>query len=174
MPKPVVVTLQVNGREVAATVDPRTSLVAFLREHLFLTGTRVGCDTAQCGACTVLMDGKAIKSCNVLLAQAHARRVTTIEGLGDGRGGLHPLQECFSRHHALQCGYCTSGMVMRACELMSSLEEMSEDAIREALDGNLCRCTGYYNIVAAVKEALSLRAQEQSPAAHEDIDRVSV
>lgn len=152
------VTLRVNDREVTATVDPRTSLAHFVRERLLLTGTRLGCDTAQCGACTVLMDGKAVKSCNTLAAQAHDHCVTTIEGLAGEDGQLHVLQECFRKHHALQCGFCTSGMLMRACELMSTAGIPSDQEILEALEGNLCRCTGYHNIVAAVKDALSQRA----------------
>lgn len=158
----LMVTLQVNDCEVAAAVDPRTSLALFLREHLLLTGTRMGCDTAQCGACTVLMDGKSVKSCNLLVAQAHGRSITTVEGLSDKDGKLHLVQECFRKHHALQCGFCTPGMVMRTCEILATLVNPSDREIRDALDGNLCRCTGYHNIVAAVKDAFDQRARAVS------------
>jgi carbon-monoxide dehydrogenase small subunit len=150
--KPVSVALQVNGRAVSGAVDSRTTLVNFLRDELHLTGTRVGCDTAQCGACTVLMDGRSVKSCNVLVAQAHGCELRTVEGLADAGGGLSQIQESFARHRALQCGYCTSGMLMRACELLATDRELSEQSIREALEGNLCRCTGYGGIVLAILE----------------------
>jgi carbon-monoxide dehydrogenase small subunit len=144
------VQLKVNGR--AATVDaaPNTLLVQALREHLKLTGTHVGCDTAQCGACTVLMNGKAIKSCNLLVAQAAGSEVTTIEGLAAPDGTLHPMQAAFKECHGLQCGFCTTGMVMSAVDLCQRHPGASETQVREALEGNLCRCTGYQNIVKAV------------------------
>lgn len=144
------VQLKVNGR--AATVDaaPNTLLVQALREHLKLTGTHVGCDTAQCGACTVMMNGKAVKSCNVLLAQAAGSEVTTIEGLAAPDGTMHPMQAAFKECHGLQCGFCTTGMVMSAVDLCQRHPNASETQVREALEGNLCRCTGYQNIVKAV------------------------
>jgi carbon-monoxide dehydrogenase small subunit len=144
------VQLKVNGR--AATVDaaPNTLLVQALREHLKLTGTHVGCDTAQCGACTVLMNGKAIKSCNLLVVQAAGSEVTTIEGLAAPDGTLHPMQAAFKECHGLQCGFCTTGMVMSAVDLCQRHPGASETQVREALEGNLCRCTGYQNIVKAV------------------------
>ena len=144
------VQLKVNGR--AATVDaaPNTLLVQALREHLKLTGTHVGCDTAQCGACTVMMNGKAVKSCNLLLAQAAGSEVTTIEGLAHADGTLHPMQAAFKECHGLQCGFCTTGMVMSAVDLCQRHPNASETQVREALEGNLCRCTGYQNIVKAV------------------------
>ncbi len=148
------VNLTVNGRAVTADVEPRTLLVTFLREHLALTGTHVGCDTAQCGACTVLVDGRAVKACNVLALQAQGTAVTTIEGLAP-EGGLHPMQAAFKQHHGLQCGFCTPGMVMSAVELAGKVRDPGDDEIREALDGNLCRCTGYQNIVKAVKAGLA-------------------
>ena len=148
------VSMTVNGRAVTAEVEPRTLLAAFLRETLALTGTHIGCDTAQCGACTVLLDGRAVKSCNVLAVQARGAQVTTIEGLAPA-DGLHPMQAAFKRHHGLQCGFCTPGMVLSAVELASRATPPSEAEIREALDGNLCRCTGYQNIVKAVKAGLA-------------------
>jgi len=148
------VNLTVNGKAVTADVEPRTLLVTFLREHLALTGTHVGCDTAQCGACTVLLDGRAVKACNLLALQAQGAAVTTIEGLAP-EGGLHPMQAAFRQHHGLQCGFCTPGMVMSAVELAGKGKDPGDDEIREALDGNLCRCTGYQNIVKAVKAGLA-------------------
>jgi carbon-monoxide dehydrogenase small subunit len=147
------VSLVVNGAEVQAEVEPGTLLVDFLRGHLTLTGTHVGCDTAQCGACTVLLDGRAVKSCNVLAAQASGSQVTTIEGLAT-HGELHPMQAAFKKHHGLQCGFCTPGMVMNAIELAATLDKPSDERVREALDGNFCRCTGYHNIVKAVKAGI--------------------
>src|SRR5712691_5811286 len=140
------VALTVNGKAVSAEVPSRTLLVDFLRNDLALTGTPVGCDTAQCGACTVLVDGKAVKSCNVLAVQAQGTTVTSIEGLATG-DALHPMQAAFKRHHGLQCGFCTPGMVLAAVGLAAQLKQPSEAQIREALDGNFCRCTGYHNIV---------------------------
>ena len=147
------VALTVNGKPVSAEVESRTLLVEFLRENLHLTGTHVGCDTAQCGACTVLVDGKAVKSCNVLAVQAQGAQLTTIEGLATN-GALHPMQAAFKRHHGLQCGFCTPGMVLAAVGLAGQSKEPTEAQIREALDGNFCRCTGYQNIVKAVKAGI--------------------
>jgi carbon-monoxide dehydrogenase small subunit len=142
-------SLTVNGRAVSADVDPRTLLVQFLRDHLRLTGTHVGCDTAQCGACTVHLNDRAVKSCNLLALQAQGASVTTIEGIGEP-GKLHPMQEAFRAHHGLQCGFCTPGIVMNALELARKHPNPSEDTVRAELDGNLCRCTGYHNIVKAI------------------------
>jgi len=156
----VSVQLTVNGAVRAATVPARTLLVHFLRDHLRLTGTHVGCDTTQCGACTVALDGVAVKSCTVLVAQADGLEVTTIEGLtsqsedGQVAGGLlHPVQQAFQDEHALQCGYCTPGMVMAVRQLLADHPSPTEDEVRHALDGNICRCTGYQNIVAAALRA---------------------
>jgi carbon-monoxide dehydrogenase small subunit len=142
------VTLAVNGSKVGRRIAARTLLVHFLRDT-GLTGTNVGCDTSSCGACTVLLDGESVKSCTVLAAQANGRAVTTIEGLA-GEDGLHPMQDAFRRHHGLQCGYCTPGMVMAAVSLATEHGALDEAEVREGLEGNLCRCTGYHNIVAAV------------------------
>ena len=147
------VSLTVNGSPVSAEVESRTLLVEFLRDNLQLTGTHVGCDTAQCGACTILLDGKAVKSCNLLAVQAQGAKLTTIEGLATN-GALHPMQAAFKRHHGLQCGFCTPGMVLAAVGLASQMKDPTEAQIREALDGNFCRCTGYHNIVKAVKAGL--------------------
>ena len=148
---PIPLSLNVNGKSVQADVDPRTLLVDFLRRNLSLTGTHVGCDTAQCGACTVLVDGRAVKSCNVLAAQVQGAKVTTIEGLAEPNGPLHPMQEAFRQNHGLQCGYCTPGMIMAALDIVRRKgNDLDEHTIREQLDGNICRCTGYHNIVKAV------------------------
>jgi carbon-monoxide dehydrogenase small subunit len=147
------VTLTVNGKPVAAEVESRTLLVDFLRDRLQLTGTHIGCDTAQCGACTVLIDGKAVKSCNMLAVQAMGAQVITIEGLATN-DALHPMQAAFKKHHGLQCGFCTPGMVLAAVGLAEQTKSPTEVQIREALDGNFCRCTGYQNIVKAVREGL--------------------
>jgi carbon-monoxide dehydrogenase small subunit len=145
------VSLIVNGNPVTANVDPRTLLVQFLREHLRLTGTHVGCDTSQCGACVVHLDGKAVKSCTTLAVQAEGSNVLTIEGLAQPDGPLHPMQEAFRENHGLQCGFCTPGMVMTAVDMVNRLgHELDEHTIRVELDGNLCRCTGYHNIVKAI------------------------
>jgi len=144
------VKMTVNGKPVSAEVEARTLLVHFLREHLDLTGTHVGCDTAQCGACTVHVGGKAVKSCNMLAVQADGAEVTTIEGLANG-DTLHPMQEAFRDHHGLQCGFCTPGMVMSAIDLVKRKADLSEAEIRAGLEGNICRCTGYHNIVKAVQ-----------------------
>jgi carbon-monoxide dehydrogenase small subunit len=142
--------LNVNGKPVATEVDPRMLLVQLLREQLRLTGTHVGCDTGQCGACTVHLDGRAVKSCTLLALQAHGAEVTTIEGIAAADGTLHPMQAAFKEHHGLQCGFCTPGMVMNAIDLVRQRPEISEAEVRSGLDGNLCRCTGYHNIVKAV------------------------
>jgi carbon-monoxide dehydrogenase small subunit len=146
------VTITVNGVPRTAEVEPRTLLVHLLREHLNLTGTHVGCDTSNCGACTVWLDGDAVKSCTVLAVQADGREVTTIEGISEN-GDLHPMQRAFHEHHALQCGYCTPGMVMTAIKLLEANPAPTDEEIRHGLEGNLCRCTGYENIVAAVRAA---------------------
>jgi len=147
------VSMTVNGQKVSGEVEPRTLLVQFLREQLRLTGTHVGCDTSQCGACVVHVDGDSVKSCTLLAAQCEGATVTTIEGLAQG-DTLHPMQEAFREHHALQCGYCTPGMVMSAIDLVNKHPGgLSEQQIREGLEGNLCRCTGYHNIVKAVAAA---------------------
>jgi len=147
------VTLTVNGRRASIDVAPNTLLVQALREHLRLTGTHVGCDTAQCGACTVLMNGDAVKSCNLLAAQAEGAEITTIEGLAAADGTLHPMQAAFKECHGLQCGFCTPGMVMAVASLLKEHPNPSEAEVREGLEGNLCRCTGYHNIVQAVLAA---------------------
>lgn len=144
------VSLTVNGKAVTAEVDPRTLLAQLLREQLHLTGTHIGCDTGQCGACTVHLDGRAVKACNILAAQAHGTNITTIEGICKDGGELHPMQAAFREHHGLQCGFCTPGMVMNAIELVQKFPNPSEDTVRAELDGNICRCTGYHNIVKAV------------------------
>jgi carbon-monoxide dehydrogenase small subunit len=146
----VSLSLTVNGRAVEASVDPRTLLVQFIREHLRLTGTHVGCDTAQCGACTVHLDGRAVKACSMLAVQAQGRAVTTIEGLAPD-GSLHPMQAAFRECHGLQCGFCTPGMVMAAVQILADNPQANEQQIREGLDGNICRCTGYHNIVRAIQ-----------------------
>ena len=150
------VDVTVNGAAREADVEPRTLLVYFLRDHLGLTGTNVGCDTSSCGSCTVLLDGESVKSCTLLAVQVEGREITTIEGMASD-GELHPLQEAFHRHHGLQCGYGTPGMIMSAAGLIAEADgPLDEHAVREGLEGNLCRCTGYQNIVTAV-----LAAQEQ-------------
>ena len=146
------VALKVNGKAVAVDAAPHTLLVQAIREHLHLTGTHVGCDTAQCGACTVLVDGRAIKSCNVLLAQVAGQEVTTIEGVAAADGTMHPMQAAFKECHGLQCGFCTPGMVMSAIDLCQRHPKADATQIREQLEGNLCRCTGYQNIVKAVQQ----------------------
>ncbi len=146
------VTITVNGEPRTAEVEPRTLLVHLLREHLNLTGTHVGCDTSNCGACTVWLDGEAVKSCTLLAVQADGREVTTIEGISEN-GDLHPMQRAFHEHHALQCGYCTPGMVMTAIKLLEATPAPTDEEIRHGLEGNLCRCTGYENIVVAVRAA---------------------
>ena len=146
------VTMRVNGKAVSGEVESRTLLVQFLREHLRLTGTHVGCDTSQCGACVVHVDGNSAKSCTMLAMQANDTEITTIEGLADGET-LHPMQEAFRNNHGLQCGFCTPGMVMSAVDLVNKNPNASETEIREWLEGNICRCTGYHNIVKSIQEA---------------------
>jgi carbon-monoxide dehydrogenase small subunit len=146
------INVSVNGRAYTRDVEPRTLLVHFLRDTLGLTGTHVGCDTSQCGACTVLLDGRGVKSCTVLAVQANGSEVTTIEGLATD-GALHPLQAAFRETHGLQCGFCTPGMIMSSVDLLSRTPNPSESEIRHALEGNLCRCTGYHTIVKAVQHA---------------------
>lgn len=146
------VSLAVNGVRHELDLEPRELLVYVLRDRLGLTGTNVGCDTSSCGACTVLLNGESVKACTLLGVQADGMELTTIEGLSSN-GDLHPLQQAFHEHHGLQCGYCTPGMVMAAASLLAESPEPSEDEIRHALEGNLCRCTGYQNIVAAVRAA---------------------
>jgi carbon-monoxide dehydrogenase small subunit len=150
------ITIQVNGVAETRDVEPRLLLVHFLRDILGLTGTHVGCDTSQCGACTVLLDGKAVKSCSLFAVQAEGRSVTTIEGLAQD-GKLHPVQQAFWDQHGLQCGFCTPGMILSTCELLARNPKPSESEIRAGLEGNLCRCTGYTNIVKAVQQAAAAR-----------------
>jgi carbon-monoxide dehydrogenase small subunit len=152
------VSLSVNGKPVTAEVEARTLLVDLIRNHLGLTGTHVGCDTGQCGACTIHLDGKAVKSCTMLAAQAQGRSVVTIEGIGGPNGELHPMQAAFKECHGLQCGFCTPGMVMSAIDLLNRHPHPDERTIREELEGNLCRCTGYHNVVKAIALAASGQA----------------
>jgi carbon-monoxide dehydrogenase small subunit len=151
------VSLTVNGKKASATVESRTLLVQLLREHLGLTGTHVGCDTSQCGACVVHVNGESVKSCTYLAVQAAGKEVLTIEGLAKGEE-LHPVQAAFREHHGLQCGFCTPGMVMSAVDLLKNKKKPSEHEIREWLEGNLCRCTGYHNIVKAIQAAAETMA----------------
>ncbi|MEQ8297770.1 MAG: (2Fe-2S)-binding protein [Nitratireductor sp.] len=159
------VSMSVNGREVSATVEGRTLLVHFLREHLGLTGTHVGCDTSQCGACVVHVDGKAVKSCSMLAAQAAGSQITTIEGLADGND-LHPVQAAFKEHHGLQCGFCTPGMIMAATDMIErhGPGNLDEATVRAELEGNICRCTGYHNIVKAILAASNTMAKGKGKA----------
>ena len=152
------IAVTVNGQRHEAEVEPRTLLVYFIREHLGLTGTNVGCDTSSCGACTVQLDGESVKSCTLLAAQADGREVTTIEALAGADGSLHPLQEAFRRNHGLQCGYCTPGMIMAAESYLREHPSPTEEEVRSALEGNLCRCTGYQNIVASILDAAGAKA----------------
>lgn len=149
----VTITVEVNGEEYTNDVEPRLLLTHYLREVLNLTGTHVGCDTSNCGACTVIMDGKAVKSCTVLAVRADGGKVTTIEGLAKKNGELHPLQDGFWEKHGLQCGFCTPGMIMSAYDLLSNNPHPTEQEIRDGMSGNLCRCTGYHNIVKAIEYA---------------------
>ncbi|WP_407520619.1 (2Fe-2S)-binding protein [Methylobacterium oryzisoli] len=161
------VSLTVNGKAVTAEIEPRTLLVHFLRDHLRLTGTHVGCDTSQCGACVVHLDGEAVKACTLLAVQADGRQVTTIEGLAAG-GDLHPMQAAFREHHGLQCGYCTPGMIMTAVDLVRRKgHALDETTIRHELEGNLCRCTGYHNIVKAIAAGATAMGQEPTRQAAE-------
>ncbi len=162
------VSVTVNGKPQTVQVEGRTLLVELLREKLGLTGTHVGCDTSQCGACVVHVDGRAVKSCTMLALQADGAKVTTIEGLAAADGTLHPMQEMFREHHALQCGFCTPGMVMAAIDLVNTHPEgLTEEQIRHGLEGNLCRCTGYHNIVKAIAAAWPLMHGKSLPAAAE-------
>ncbi len=148
------VTLTVNGETVTRQVEPRTLLVHFIREHLGLTGTHVGCDTSQCGACVVHVDGRSVKSCTMLMPQADGCSITTIEGIGS-EDKLHPMQEAFREQHGLQCGFCTPGMIMRAIDMANTHPDADDDTVRKELEGNLCRCTGYQNIVAAIRAGMA-------------------
>ena len=150
------ISMTVNGKSVSGDIEPRTLLVDFIRDTLRLTGTHIGCDTAQCGACTIHLNGKAVKSCNILALQASGADVVTIEGIAKSDGTLHPMQEAFRENHGLQCGFCTPGMVMSAIDLVRNNPGLTEEAIRAGLDGNLCRCTGYHNIVKAVRQAAAV------------------
>ncbi len=160
----VSLSLTVNGKAVKVDVDPRTLLVQLLREQLQLTGTHQGCDTAQCGACTVHLNGHAVKSCSMLAVQAQGGEVTTIEGLA-ADGALHPMQEAFRECHGLQCGFCTPGMVMSAVKLLETTPNATEQQIREGLEGNICRCTGYHNIVRAIQTCGASQKSGKVPAA---------
>jgi aerobic carbon-monoxide dehydrogenase small subunit len=165
----VKVTLTVNGGQISAEVADRTLLVNFLRDVAGLTAANVGCDTSSCGSCTVLLDGRSVKSCTVLAAQADGREVVTVEGLASGPDEMHPMQRAFRAEHALQCGFCTPGMVMAAVSLLAENPSPTEDEVRTALEGNLCRCTGYHNIVAAVLAAArDGAAAAASPATAQD------
>jgi carbon-monoxide dehydrogenase small subunit len=158
------VSLTVNGKAVTATIDPRTLLVQFLRENLRLTGTHVGCDTSQCGACLVHLDGKAVKACTTLAVSVDGATITTIEGLATD-GALHPMQEAFREHHGLQCGFCTPGMIMSAVDMVNRRgHQLDEKTIREDLDGNICRCTGYHNIVKAIAAGAEAMGKSAAPA----------
>ncbi|HVV23268.1 MAG TPA: (2Fe-2S)-binding protein [Pseudonocardiaceae bacterium] len=147
------VTIEVNGRTTAEEVEDRTLLVHYLRDTLGLTGTNIGCDTTSCGACTVLLDGESVKSCTVLAAQADGHSVTTVEGLTGADGELHPVQRAFREQHGLQCGFCTPGMIMASVSILNENPKPTRQEVRQALEGNLCRCTGYHNIVSAVIDA---------------------
>jgi aerobic carbon-monoxide dehydrogenase small subunit len=147
------ISVTVNGTTHDADVEPRTLLVYFIRDHLDLTGTNVGCDTSSCGACTIHVDGEAVKSCTMLAVQADGRSVTTIEGMADDDGPMHPLQDAFQRNHGLQCGYCTPGMIMAAASFLRENPNPTDEEVRVSLEGNLCRCTGYQNIVASILDA---------------------
>tara|TARA_Y100001970_G_scaffold149927_1_gene183883 strand:- start:268 stop:726 length:459 start_codon:yes stop_codon:yes gene_type:complete len=149
MPK---VNINVNGQDLSAKVEDRQLLVHFLRDDMDLTGTHVGCDTSQCGACVIHLEGKAVKSCTMLAVQANGKNITTIEGIADG-DNLHPVQEAFREHHGLQCGFCTPGMIMAAIDIINRKPDLDENTVREELEGNLCRCTGYQNIVKSILAA---------------------
>ncbi len=151
------ISLSVNGKQVSGEVEDRTLLVYFLRGQLGLTGTHVGCDTSQCGCCTVHLDGRAIKSCTLFAVQADGHDVTTIEGITAEDGALHPIQAAFQEHHGLQCGYCTPGMIMMAADMLARHENLDEQTIRKELEGNLCRCTGYLNIIKAISAVAEAR-----------------
>jgi len=159
-PKTRAVEVTVNGQKFSRDIEPRTLLVHFIRDHLGLTGTHVGCDTSQCGACTISLNGAAVKSCTIFAVQADGADVTTIEGLAED-GRLHPLQESFWENHGLQCGFCTPGMIMASRQILDRYPDPTEEQVRHQLDGNLCRCTGYYNIVKAVMAAAKLMSQNR-------------
>jgi len=146
------ISIKVNGKEYTKDVAPMTTLVQFLREHMSLTGTHIGCDTSSCGACTIIMNGDAVKSCTILAVQANGAELTTIEGMSTN-GELHPIQAAFKEHHGLQCGFCTPGMVMTAADILKNNPNPSEEEIRHGLEGNFCRCTGYHNIVKSIQHA---------------------
>ncbi|MEM0945006.1 MAG: (2Fe-2S)-binding protein [Pseudomonadota bacterium] len=158
------VSMRVNGKPVSGEVEGRTLLVQFLREGLGLTGTHVGCDTSQCGACVVHVDGESVKACSVLALAADGAEVTTIEGMANPDGSLSVIQQAFQDHHGLQCGFCTPGMVMSAADLLAKNPEPTEHEIRDWLEGNICRCTGYHNIVKAIQAAASVQAGQQQAA----------
>lgn len=163
-PAKEVIQVEINGVVRTDAVEPRMLLVHYLRDHLGLTGTHIGCDTSQCGACTVLLDGEAVKSCTIFAVQANGRAITTIEGLAEP-GGLHPVQEAFREEHGLQCGYCTPGFIMSTVSLLNKNPDPADDEILTGLSGNICRCTGYLNIVNAVKTAASAMAAGDGKAA---------
>jgi aerobic carbon-monoxide dehydrogenase small subunit len=172
------IELTVDGARVSDEVEPRMLLVQYLREKLGKTGTVIGCDTSNCGACTVHLDGRSVKSCNVLAVQANGHEVTTIEGLAEPGGTLHAVQAAFHECHALQCGFCTPGMIMQSVDLLNDNPNPSEEEIRNGLEGNLCRCTGYHNIVRAVQTAatgqISESLQDGSPAEQAEAEKVEV
>jgi len=151
----VEVSININGTRQTHDVEPRTLLVQYIREHAGLTGTNIGCDTSSCGACSIHLNGEAVKSCTILAAQADGQEIKTIEGMADADGTLHPMQQAFMENHGLQCGYCTPGMVMAATSLLDEIPNPSEEDVRLGLEGNLCRCTGYHNIVKSVLAAAS-------------------
>lgn len=157
------ITVTVNGTQHAADVEPRLLLVHFIREVINLTGTHIGCDTTNCGACTILLDGKSVKSCTMLAVQANGKSITTIEGLSPEGGPLHPLQEGFKENHGLHCGFCTPGMILRAVELLEGNKNPTEEEIRWGISGNLCRCTGYNNIVRSIQWAAAKMRGEETP-----------
>jgi aerobic carbon-monoxide dehydrogenase small subunit len=157
------IKLTVNGTEHSVEIEPRLLLVHLIRENLTLTGTHIGCDTSSCGACTILLDGKSVKSCTILAVQANGKSVQTIEGLAPEGGPLHPLQEGFKENHGLHCGFCTPGMILRAVELLENNKNPTEDDIRWGISGNLCRCTGYNNIVKSIEWAAAKMRGEETP-----------
>ncbi len=156
------ISLKINGEEVTAEVEPRTLLVHFIREHLNMTGTHIGCDSSSCGACTILINGKSAKSCTILAVQANGKEITTVEGLATAEG-MHPLQEGFHENHGLHCGFCTPGMMLRAVELLEKNPNPTEEDIRWGIAGNLCRCTGYNNIVKSIQYAAAKMRGEETP-----------
>ncbi|MEM9324113.1 MAG: (2Fe-2S)-binding protein [Bacteroidota bacterium] len=156
------ISMKINGEEFTAEVEPRTLLVHFIRENLHMTGTHIGCDSSSCGACTILIDGKSAKSCTILAVQANGKEITTVEGLATAEG-MHPLQEGFKENHGLHCGFCTPGMMLRAVELLEKNPNPTEEEIRWGISGNLCRCTGYNNIVKAIQYAGAKMRGEETP-----------